>query len=146
MSKNIGQSKEAKREVLVEDIMKRRVVTISESATISEAARMMRRSGIGCVIVKGTSNMLGMITERDIVRSLTDGHSDTDAVAEIASKPLTVIGPRDTVSEAARILADKGIKRLPVIESQRLLGILTSTDLVRFYDKISKYTLKAHGP
>ncbi len=146
MPKNLGQSKEARREVLVEDIMKTRVVTMSESATISEAARMMRRSGIGCVIVKDASNVLGIITERDIVRSLTDGHSDTDTIAEIASKPLTVIGPRDSVSEAARILADKRIKRLPVVDNQRLVGILTSTDLVRFYDKISKYTPKTIGP
>ena len=146
MPKNLGQSKEARREVLVEDIMKTRVVTMSESATISEAARMMRRSGIGCVIVKDASNVLGIITERDIVRSLTDGHSDADTIAEIASKPLTVIGPRDSVSEAAGILADKGIKRLPVVDSQRLVGILTSTDLVRFYDKISKYTPKTIGP
>jgi CBS domain-containing protein len=146
MPKNLGQSKEARREVLVEDIMKTRVVTMSESATISEVARMMRRSGIGCVIVKDASNVLGIITERDIVRSLTDGHSDTDTIAEIASKPLTVIGPRDSVSEAARILADKRIKRLPVVDNQHLVGILTSTDLVRFYDKISKYTPKTIGP
>jgi CBS domain-containing protein len=138
--------KEERREALVKDIMNTHVVTISQSATISEAARMMKCSGVGCILVKDASDILGIVTERDIVKFLATGHSDMSTVGDIASKSVITVGPTETVNEATRILAEKGIKRLPVLDGKCLVGLLTSTDLVRYYNKLSKYALKDEGP
>jgi len=138
--------KTRRREVLVEDIMNRRVVTISDSASINEAARIMKRSGVGCVVVKRDSDLLGIVTERDVISVLASGRSEACTLADVISKPLIVVGAKDPVNQAARILADKGIRRLPVVDGTRLVGILTSTDLVKFYDKLSKYMMKSVGP
>jgi CBS domain-containing protein len=86
------------------------------------------------------------VTERDVVRILASGRSETSTVNEIASKPIVVVGPKDSVNEVAKILSNKGIRRLPVVEDSQLVGILTSTDLVRFHDKLSKYLMKGVGP
>ncbi len=134
------------REVLVEEVMNRHVLTIPDSASISEAARTMKRNGVGCVVVKRDSTLIGIVTERDVVRILASGRSETSTVNEVASKPIVVVGPKDSVNEAAKILSNKGIRRLPVVEDSQLVGILTSTDLVKFYDKLSKYLMKGVGP
>ena len=134
------------REVLVEEVMNRHVLTIPDSASINEAARTMKRNGVGCVVVKRDSTLIGIVTERDVVRILASGRSETSTVNEVASKPIVVVGPKDSVNEAAKILSNKGIRRLPVVEDSQLVGILTSTDLVKFYDKLSKYLMKGVGP
>ncbi|MBS7627134.1 CBS domain-containing protein [Candidatus Bathyarchaeota archaeon] len=130
---------------LVEEIMNRNVLTIQDSASIGEAARLMRSRGVGCLIVKRGRDLHGIVTERDLVKALADDRLDT-TVGEVASKPLVTIGPKNPISEAAKILASKGIRRLPVVEGEELTGILTSTDLLRYYAKLSKYTVKNIGP
>ena len=135
-----------RREVLVEDVMNKHVLAVPESASINEAARVMKRNGVGCVVVKRNSELVGIVTERDVVRILASGRSETSTVGEVASKPIMVVGPKDSVNEAAKILSNKGIRRLPVVDDSRLVGILTSTDLVKFYDKLSKYLMKGVGP
>jgi CBS domain-containing protein len=135
-----------RREILVEDVMNKHVLTIPHSASIREAARAMKRNGVGCVLVKRNSELLGIVTERDIVKILASGRSETSTVGDSASKPLVVVGPKDPVNDAAKILSDRGIRRLPVLDGTRLVGILTSTDLVKFYDKLSKYLMKGVGP
>ncbi|MFH0848600.1 MAG: CBS domain-containing protein [archaeon] len=134
------------RDVLVEEIMSKPVVTVPGSASIREAARVMKTNSVGCVMVKLKSDLLGIVTERDLVRILANGRSDTSTVADVASKPLAVVGPKDSAKEAARILADRGIRRLPVVDGARVVGILTSTDLVRFYDRLSRYMMRGAGP
>ena len=141
-----AESRNERREVLVEDIMSRNVVTVPYSSTIGEAARVMKKNGIGCVVVKKDSELLGIVTERDIVRVLAEGRPETSTVIDTLSKPLITIGPNDPVSGAARILSEKGIRRLPVVEGQSLVGILTSTDVVNFYAKMSRQMMKNVGP
>ncbi|MEM2106345.1 MAG: CBS domain-containing protein [Candidatus Bathyarchaeia archaeon] len=146
MSENSGSKIESKPVGgLVEEIMNRNVVTIQESATIGEAARTMRSRGVGCLIVKRGRELQGIVTERDLVKALADDRLDT-SIGKVSSKPLITVGPKSPVSEAAKILASKGIRRLPVVDGDRLVGILTSTDLVRYYAKLSKYAVKNTGP
>jgi len=144
--KSKGELMETRHEVLVQDVMNTRVVTVSESTSINEAARVMRRNGVGCVVVKKDSDVLGIVTERDVIRTIGSGESESSTVSILASKPVVVIDPKDSVTDAARILAEKGIKRLPVVDGKELVGILTSTDLVEFYEKLSKHMIKTIGP
>lgn len=146
MSSYAKHERKERREILVENIMNRHVLTVPYSASISEAARAMKRNGVGCVVVQRNSELLGIVTERDVVKILASGRPETSTVGNVASKPLVVIGPKDPVNDAAKILSDRGIRRLPVVDGTRLVGMLTSTDLVKFYDKLSKYMIKGVGP
>ena len=147
MSEGPGtRSRQRRRESLVEDIMNRNVVTVSESASITEAAAIMKKNDMGCLVVVRGTEPLGIITERDLTRILANGRLDTSSVADLISKPLIVVGPKEPIAKAAKILVDKKIRRLPVAEGSHLVGILTSTDLVRYYDKLSKYMMKPVGP
>ena len=135
-----------RRELLVEDVMTRNVITVTDSASISEAAVVMKKNNIGCVVVKRKAELLGIVTERDLIRILASDRSETSSVTEVASKPLIIIGPKEPVKEAARILVERGVKRLPVVDGTRLVGILTSTDLFKLYYKLSKHLMKSTGP
>jgi len=141
-----GRSEIQRRQLLVGDVMSRNVLMISDSASINEAMRMMRKSGAGCLAVERASKIVGIITERDCIKALASGQTENARVADMMSKPLVTIGPNDTVSKAANILAEKGIKRLPVMDGQHLVGMLTSTDLVEYYDKLSRYSIRTVGP
>jgi len=115
----------------VEDIMKKNVITIDEAESIQEAAQMMTDANVGCVIVTRKDNPVGIITERDFVTKVAaEGRPLFTEVCEVMSLPLTTVDPDETVWEAAEIMRAKGIHKLPVQEGTKIVGIVTTTDLV----------------
>ena len=133
-------------ELLVKDVMTRNVITISDSASIDEAARIMRKSGAGCLAVERTSQIVGIITERDCIKALASRQLETLQVKDVMSTPIVTIGPNDTLSKAVSILAEKKMQRLPIMDGAHIVGILTSADLARYYDKLSRYSIRTVGP
>ncbi len=116
----------------VKDIMKKNVITIDGSMSIQEAAQMMTDANVGCVIVTRKDDPVGIITERDFVtRIAAEGRPLFTEVSEVMSLPLTVIDPDETVWDAAEIMRVKGIHKLPVQEGTKIVGIVTTTDLVK---------------
>jgi len=147
MSRNLRSRSGIQRtELLVRDVMTRNVITISQSSSIEEAARIMRKSGAGCLAVERTSQIVGIITERDCIKALGSGQPETVRVADVMSTPIVTIGPNDTLSKAVSILAEKKMQRLPVMDGQHIVGILTSADLARYYNKLSRYSIRTVGP
>ncbi len=115
----------------VEDIMKKNVITIDEAESIQDAAQKMVTANVGCVIVTRKGNPVGIITERDFVTKVAaEGRPLFTEVSEVMSLPLTVIDPDDTVWDAAEIMRVKGIHKLPVQKENKIIGIVTTTDLV----------------
>jgi len=115
----------------VEDIMKKNVITIDEAESIQDAAQKMVTANVGCVIVTRKGNPVGIITERDFVTKVAaEGRPLFTEVSEVMSLPLTVIDPDDTVWDAAEIMRAKGIHKLPVQKENKIIGIVTTTDLV----------------
>ena len=116
------------------DIMNTDVITVSEDASVREAARLMSEKNVGClVVVRRGGEPVGIITERDIlVRVVAEG-KDPDAVKVgwVMSSPIVRGRPDMGLEEAARLMTSKGIKKLPIFEGGRLVGIITLTDLVR---------------
>jgi CBS domain-containing protein len=117
------------------------VITIKPSKTAYDAARMMRivkKSGL--VVVDDSDNPIGMITEKDLSRRVVAEKLDPSAVkiADIMSKPLITIEQRFFIEDAARLMAQKDIKRLPVVADGKLVGIITSADLTRYIDELDK--------
>jgi signal-transduction protein with cAMP-binding, CBS, and nucleotidyltransferase domain len=123
----------------VKDIMTKKVVTIEANKTVIEATIVMTEKNVSNLIVMHDSTPTGIVTERDFVRKvLAKNKSTTTKISEIMSTPLRVIDPNAPIKEAARKMIRKGIRRLPVIDDNKLVGIITTTDIAK---QLSKKTL-----
>jgi len=120
----------------VKDFMTKKVITIDAQKTVFEAAVLMEQEGVGDVVIMDGKTPVGIVTERDFVRRVIAKRRELDIkVAEIMTTPLRVIGPNFSLKEAARKMVEKGIRRLPVIKDNELIGIITSTDLAKHLSK-----------
>ena len=114
----------------VKEIMKK-AVTITDDRTLQEAAKSMTSKGIGCLVVTGEDGVIGILTERDILKQVSNDPGSLDkSVKEVMSTEVITIEPKTPIDDAAKIMSKHKIKKLPVMEEGKLLGIITSTDLV----------------
>jgi CBS domain-containing protein len=113
------------------EIMTQRPVTVETGDTVTAAARSMRDGNIGVVVVLESGQVQGVLTDRDIVvRALAEGRDPArTSVGEVCSKELTTLAPTDTIEDAVKIMRDKAIRRLPVVEGGRPIGIVSLGDL-----------------
>jgi CBS domain-containing protein len=116
--------------IYVKDVMARTVRTIGPDATITEAAKVMAKWKIGALIIVERGRPTGMLTEGDISRLVARGLDPRATPATIGRKKLVTISPDERIEVAAKTMADAGVKKLPVIEDGKLVGILTQTDIV----------------
>jgi len=123
----------------VKDIMSKVVATVNANQTIFEAAELMSTMGISCVLVVDSDNPVGLITERDIVGKIVAKNRPFDTkVTEIMSKELITIDPDSSLKDAARLMSNNKIRRLPVLKQNKLVGIISASDFVR---NVGKKTL-----
>ena len=117
----------------VEDVMVEDVILVSEKATVKEAAELMDQNEIGCLVVMKNGKPVGIVTETDMVKRVVLGPADPEKtkVKNIMSKPLVVGNPQMDVDQASNIMRKRKIKKLPIIEKGRLVGLVTTTDIVR---------------
>jgi len=117
----------------VRDIMVREVITAKSDISIKEAAKIMSKHNIGCLIITKNGKPEGIITERDLLtRVLAEGRNpDETKVGDVMSKPVICGNPDMDLEEAAKFMIKKKIKKLPIVEAGKLIGIITLTDLVR---------------
>jgi CBS domain-containing protein len=113
------------------EIMTQRPVSVETGDTVTAAARSMRDGNIGVVVVLESGQVQGVLTDRDIVvRALAEGRDPARTrVGEVCSKELTTLAPTDTIEDAVKIMRDKAIRRLPVVEGGRPVGIVSLGDL-----------------
>jgi len=129
----------------VEEVMVVDVITVEAEATVREAVDLMNTHEIGCLIVLGEEETpVGIITERDLLKRVLAKRKDPVRikVSEIMSKPLVTGTPHMDLEAAARLMFKKKIKKLPVVENGRLVGLVTLTDLVRFQPEIIRMLKK----
>lgn len=122
------------KEVRVGDVMRKGVITLPQEATVAEAAGTLKKNLIGSIIVMGKGEPAGIITERDLVfKVMADGKDPKKIkLKQVMSSPLKAVGPEVDIEEAAKIMRDERVKRLPVISNKgKLIGILSETDVVR---------------
>lgn len=131
----------------VEDVMVKEVVTINANANVREAAKIMNTHEIGCLIVSSRGKAVGIITERDILKRVVAEARDPEKtkVREIMSKPLIVVEPEMDLEEAAKLMFKMKIKKLPVVDAGRLMGLVTLTDLARFQPQMIRILKKLSG-
>jgi CBS domain-containing protein len=119
---------------MVQDVMTRDPGAVEASAPIIEAAEVMLREDVGSVPILEDGRLAGMLTDRDIVlRVVAEGRdARTITCAEIASRQLATIDPRQPLEEALRLMGEHQVRRLPVVEEDgKLVGILAQADVAR---------------
>ena len=119
--------------VIVRDIMTRSVITAKESDTAADAAKLMAKHNIGCVLVSGKKGeTIGIITERDIVQRIAAKNllPSKVTVGEAMSKPVVTVKAGASITDAAKLMNQRKIRRLAVIENGKLMGILTMKDIL----------------
>ena len=119
-------------DTLVKDMMKKQIISIDISLTVKEAAKMMEDTGVSCLVVTSKNMPVGILTERDFVTRITSlDKSSSTPVQNVMSLPLVTVSPSDTARKLAELMKEKKIHKVPVIEGNRLVGIVTATDLIR---------------
>ncbi len=118
----------------VSSILSRKKVAfigLQDTATVLDALKLMLKKNIGSVIVMNGDTYLGIVTERDYSRKvvLAGKHSDQTTVAEIMSE-FPKISPDDTIERCMELMSDKNIRYLPVFENEKLVGLISISDVV----------------
>jgi CBS domain-containing protein len=118
----------------VEDVMVRDVMTIDENSTVKEAAEVMNKFEIGCLIAVRGGKAMGILTERDLLKRVVAESKDVrkTKVKDVMSSPLVVVEPSADLEDAVRLMFQMKIKKLPVVGEKRLVGLITLTDVARF--------------
>jgi CBS domain-containing protein len=114
----------------IRDIMTKDIATLRSDDTIERAARLMKQYDVGSIPVCTDEKIIGIITDRDIaVRSVAPGQVDNQRVCDVMSTNLVVGNPDMDVQDAASIMSDRQIRRLPIVENQSLVGIVSLGDI-----------------
>ncbi len=115
----------------IRELMTENPRTVATDQSIVEAARIMRDDDVGLVPVVEGDRLVGVVTDRDLaIRVLAEGKDGETPVSEIASKDVVTVDPQQSLDEAARLMAQHQIRRLPVCEEDgRLVGILAQRDI-----------------
>ena len=121
----------AKTRIRCRDIMTTSVKTATRGDTLRDVARMMRDGDMGSVPVVEDGRLVGIVTDRDIVvRSVADGRGPDTSVAEAMTTDIFSVKPDDFVFEAIRLMGDKQVRRVPVVdENGDLAGIIAMADI-----------------
>jgi CBS domain-containing protein len=124
----------------VRDLMTAEPVVLDGSATLADAARAMKARNVGDVLVRSDGKLCGIVTDRDlVVRGLAEAREDAvhRPLGDICSRDLTTLAPDAEVDEAIRLMREKAVRRIPIVEGDRPLGILSLGDLAIARDRES---------
>jgi len=118
----------------VEDVMVKEVITIDEDLTVKEAAEIMNKFEIGCVIGVRRGKAMGILTERDVLKRVVAEGKDAGKikVRDAMTSPLVIAEPGMDLGEAVKLMFQMKIKKLPVVDGKRLVGLVSLTDIARF--------------
>ncbi len=118
-------------DTFVNEVMNNSVTMVDKSSSLQQTAVSMKKSNIGCVVVTDENKPVGIVTERDFVNVAAIGNPLVTNVSEVMSFPLITIDFEETVWEASEVMKQKGIHKLPVTQNGHIVGMITTTDIVR---------------
>ncbi|AWV86380.1 CBS domain-containing protein [Acinetobacter radioresistens] len=109
------------------------IFTISPEATVLEAISLMANKGIGALIVTDEQRVVGILSERDYTRkvALMERSSYNTTVSEIMTNKVLTVGLNNTVEDCLQLMTDRHLRHLPVLEDERLVGLISIGDLVK---------------
>ena len=122
--------------ILVTENMTTRLISVNPTTTILQIAKMMEQGEIGAIIVKENGNPIGIITDRDFAIKIAVNNLSFDTpVEKIMSSPLVTINHDESIYSAAKIMNSKKIRKLAVSKNDKIIGIITATDIVNLIAK-----------
>lgn len=117
--------------MLVRDVMNKNVVVAEPEITVKEAAGIMSQHHIGSLVILKDKKIIGIITERNILVAVAQGKdAELTTVEEIMSKNVITIAPDKTIEEAVNLMVEHKVKKLPVVDDDKLIGIITASDII----------------
>ena len=135
--------------IKIRSIMTKDVVTISQNSSIMEAAKLMESKSVSSLVVVDKSKPIAIISENDIIKGVV---SRKGRVKDVMSKDFTVISPLTKFSEISKTVREEKIKRFPVVENEKLIGLITETDIIettrdftRFHQIVQEVILAIFG-
>ena len=124
---------------LARGVMTSEVVTVGPDEPVEAAIRAMLDHDIGAVVVARDGDPLGLFTERDVTRRVLDGEDLLHRpVSEVMSAPAVTVAADTEVVEIFKLMNDRRIRRLPIVEDGKLVGIVTERDLLRWVDAVAR--------
>ncbi|MGQ9545322.1 MAG: CBS domain-containing protein [Candidatus Bathycorpusculaceae bacterium] len=123
--------------------MTKSVVTLSADASAYDAVRLMNKNKIGCLVVVDNNHIVGILTERDLLERVLEKckNPKETKISDIMTKHVITGKPHMELNEATELMFKNKVKKLPVIEGNRLVGIVTLTDIARA-TSIDKQTIE----
>jgi CBS domain-containing protein len=117
----------------IKEVMSSDVRTCEPDATVVDVAKVMAKEDVGPIPVVEGGRLVGLVTDRDlVVRVLAEGKDPgTTQVGEIASRELVTVSPDEDLDQALKLLAQHQVRRLPVVEGDRVVGIVAQADIAR---------------
>ena len=116
----------------VKEIMSNFVLSVDSSVTATDAAKMMEDSGVGAITVLENGSPVGIVTDRDFAIKIAAHSYPIDTpVRRIMSSPLISIAPDSDLWTASDLMSTRNVRKLPVIDDDKVVGIITSSDLVK---------------
>jgi CBS domain-containing protein len=130
------------------DIMSAAPVCMGRAESVSAAAKAMKQNGIGTVLVLTDGRLSGLVTDRDItVRVLAENRDpQTTRIGDICSSELMMLGPDDDVAEAARLVRERAVRRIPVLRDGIPVGVVSIGDLALEKDATSALSGVSSAP
>jgi signal-transduction protein with cAMP-binding, CBS, and nucleotidyltransferase domain len=123
----------------VGQLMTREMSTISEEASIQEAAKHMQVNRIGSLLVEKDAQYTGIITETDVVRAVAEGPDVTEITVQgVMSSPILSVDRKLSPQYARDLMADRRIRHLAVTEEEKIVGIISVRDLLAYFKTVSK--------
>jgi CBS domain-containing protein len=114
----------------IRDAMTKTPASLSATSTVADAAHQMRELDIGDVLIEEGGRLVGIVTDRDlVVRALAEGRDATSTLGDIVSAEVVCITPSDSPEDAIRLMRERALRRVPVVENGRPVGILSLGDL-----------------
>jgi CBS domain-containing protein len=118
----------------VKEIMNPNVISLGPNASLKDAAELMAQQKIGSIVIVDNNEPIGIITERDFAtKIMLQPYSADSKVSEAMSSPVVYITSNQSVADVIDIMANKDIRKVPVIDNGKVIGIVTGTEFLRLF-------------
>ena len=119
------------------------VLEIDGNSSVFDAVQLMVENNVGSLLVTERGEVMGIVTERDYLRRVTlEGRTEEAHVREIMSSPLVVATLETTVDECMAMMTDRRIRHIPVVDEEKVVGVVSIGDLVKFKSKLQSFEIQ----
>ncbi len=116
----------------VSEIAKKEVISLGPHATLEEAVKKMRENDVGSVIISKNGELLGILTERDVVRLIADGVPLNVSLESVMNKNPITASPEDDILVVAHKMVSHGLRHIPIVEKRKVVGVVSIKDVLRY--------------